>query len=141
MAIIHSQNVTFENIYVNSTSSNGNPARNTDGADVMFSDNIVMRGWEVDNGDDAISLKANSTNVIVEDSVFHTGQGLAFGSIGQYPGLYEIIENVVARNITVDGTEYAVYFKTWTGEEVGYPPNGGGGGLGHMNNISKPLTR
>jgi hypothetical protein len=25
---------------------------------------------------------------------------------------------------------YKAYFKTWTGEQVGYPPNGGGGGLG-----------
>lgn len=35
-----------------------------------------------------------------------------------------------ARNVTFSKTLHAVYFKTWTGEQVNYPPNGGGGGLG-----------
>lgn len=29
-----------------------------------------------------------------------------------------------------------MYFKTWTGDQVGYPPNGGGGGLGCTFHIS-----
>jgi galacturan 1,4-alpha-galacturonidase len=130
MAIMHSKNVLMENIYVNSSTSDGEPARNTDGADILFSDHITMRGWTVDNGDDAISLKANSTNILIEDSIFYRGQGLAFGSIGQYPGEFETIENATARNITTSGTLYAAYFKTWTGQQVNYPPNGGGAGLG-----------
>ncbi|KAI0147042.1 pectin lyase fold/virulence factor [Xylariaceae sp. FL1272] len=136
MAIMHSESVLMEDIYVNSTSQNGNPARNTDGADTLFSNNVIMRRWHVDNGDDAISLKANSTNVIVEDCVFETGQGFALGSIGQYPGEFETIENVTVRNITGSGTKYAAYVKTWTGDQVDYPPNGGGGGLGFIRNIT-----
>ncbi|KAI1848838.1 hypothetical protein JX265_001168 [Neoarthrinium moseri] len=136
MTIMHSDNVLMEDIYVNSTSHNGNPARNTDGADTMFSNNIVMRRWRVDNGDDAISLKANSTNIVVEDSIFMTGQGFALGSIGQYVGKFETIENVTVRNITTIGTKYAAYVKTWTGNQVDYPPNGGGGGLGFIRNVS-----
>lgn len=31
---------------------------------------------------------------------------------------------------------YAAYLKTWTGIRTGYPPNGGGGGLGHATNIT-----
>ncbi|KAI1266484.1 polygalacturonase [Xylariaceae sp. FL1019] len=136
MAIMHSKSIVMEDIYVNSSSSNGNPARNTDGLDTSFSDDLTFRRWLVDNGDDAISLKANSTNVLIEDSVFLTGQGFALGSIGQYPGEFETIENVTVRNITVSKTKYAAYIKTWTGEQVDYPPNGGGGGLGYIKNIT-----
>ena len=130
MAIYGSQNILLENIYVNSTSSTGSASRNTDGADTLFSDSITFRGWTVDNGDDAIALKANSTNILVEDCVFYTGQGFALGSIGQYLGVYEVIENVIVRNVTLLGTAYGAYFKTWTGVQVDFPPNGGGGGLG-----------
>lgn len=127
---MYSENLLLENINVSSRTSNGNPARNTDGADLLFSNNVTFRGWTVNNGDDSISLKANSTNVIVEDCHFERGLGLAFGSIGQYVNVYETIENVTARNITSNNTLHTAYFKTWTGNQVDYPPNGGGGGLG-----------
>lgn len=80
--------------------------------------------------------KANSTNILVQNSTFYNGDGMAMGSIGQFPGQYEIIENVTARDITTYRTEYAGYAKTWTGVEQGIPPNGGGGGLGLMKNIT-----
>jgi galacturan 1,4-alpha-galacturonidase len=88
----------------------------------------VLRRWTIDNGDDSISLKANSTNVLIEHCTFVRGQGFAFGSIGQYEGQFETIGNVVVRNITGVWSKYAAYIKTWTGEQVDYPPNGGGGG-------------
>ena len=31
---------------------------------------------------------------------------------------------------------YGAYVKTWTGNTTGYPPNGGGGGLGYAANIT-----
>ena len=31
---------------------------------------------------------------------------------------------------------YGAYVKTWTGVSTGYPPNGGGGGLGYASNIT-----
>ena len=130
MAIMYSENVLLQDIYVNSTSLNKSPARNTDGADVLYSKNVTMRRWEVDNGDDAIALKGNSTGILIEDCVFRTGQGFALGSIGQYADRFEVIEDVVVRDIKCIETKYAAYVKTWTGEQSGYPPNGGGGGKG-----------
>ncbi|KAF7198248.1 Alpha-L-rhamnosidase rgxB [Pseudocercospora fuligena] len=118
------------------TGQHESPARNTDGADVLYSNNVTMRRWEVDNGDDAIALKGNSTNILIEDCVFRTGQGFALGSIGQYADRFEVIEDVVVRNIRCIGTKYAAYVKTWTGEQSGYPPNGGGGGKGYIRNIT-----
>ncbi|TVY78246.1 Alpha-L-rhamnosidase rgxB [Lachnellula suecica] len=130
MTITHSERTTLSNIYVNSTSSSHSPARNTDGADTMFSDSITFDRWTVVNGDDSISLKANSTNIVIKNSTFYRGLGVAIGSIGQYKGVFETIENVTVTDIVSYNTLYAAYIKTWTGQQVNYPPNGGGGGLG-----------
>ncbi|KAB5593448.1 hypothetical protein CTheo_3082 [Ceratobasidium theobromae] len=136
MTVAYSEDVLLEDIYVSSRSNNGYPARNTDGADTLASNRITFRGWEIDNGDDSIALKANSTNILIENMILRRGLGLALGSIGQYNGIYEYIENVFARNITCIGTRYAAYIKTWTGIQQNYPPNGGGGGTGVVRNIT-----
>ncbi|GAB7352173.1 hypothetical protein MBLNU459_g2654t1 [Dothideomycetes sp. NU459] len=136
MAVVLSENVLLQDIYVNSTSKSKAPARNTDGADTIHSNNITFRRWIVDNDDDAISPKANSTNILIEDCIFHKGSGIALGSIGQYDDVYEVIVNVTARNITTYNTWYGAYIKTWTGIPKGYPPNGGGGGLGYISNVT-----
>jgi galacturan 1,4-alpha-galacturonidase len=140
MTLIHSTNILLSDIYVNSTDTNesvgfGFSSLNTDGADTVYVNNITFRGWTIDNGDDSIAMKANSTNILIEDCRFHTGLGVAIGSIGQYDGVFEYIENVTARNIEVHDMRYGAYVKTWTGVASGYPPNGGGAGLGYAANI------
>lgn len=70
----------------------------------------------------SIALKANSSDIYIYDSVFRRGQGLAVGSIGQYPGQYEHITNMYARNITVIGTRWAgletSYLGRWTTTKI-----------------------
>lgn len=129
MTIHSSKNVLMQDMYVASI-SNGSSTINTDGADTMFSDNIHFDRWHVRNGDDCIALKANSTNIQVTNSEFHDGIGIAIGSIGQYAGCTEIAADFYADNNVFHNTLHALFMKTWTGESVGYPPNGGGGGLG-----------
>ncbi|KAI8158979.1 Alpha-L-rhamnosidase rgxB [Colletotrichum sp. SAR 10_70] len=136
MTIMWSKNVLFDGIYINSTSSNGYPARNTDGADTINSDHITFRNMYIRNGDDAIALKGNSTNILVEDSTFDRSLGIAFGSLGQYKGVFEKVENVTVRRIKGLKTRYGAYVKTWTGDQVSYPPNGGGGGIGYLRNAT-----
>lgn len=52
-------------------------------------------------------------------------------------GAFETIENVTVRNITInEQMRYGAYIKTWTGNSTGYPPNGGGGGLGYAANMT-----
>lgn len=58
------------------------------------------------------------------------------GTVGQYPGQINIIENVTAENIACHNTRYAGRVKSFAGVNVGVPPNGGGGGLGHAKNIT-----
>ncbi|CAG8936464.1 unnamed protein product [Penicillium salamii] len=105
-------------------------AANTDGADTIRSSHITFNNWTVYNGDDSISLKANSTDITITNSKFYNGLGIAMGSIGQYKDQFETIERVVAENIQYNNTLHAFYIKTWTDDQNGYPPNGGGGGLG-----------
>ncbi|KAF4946202.1 hypothetical protein FSARC_14253 [Fusarium sarcochroum] len=136
MAIMWSKNVVLDNVYISSSTSSKNPARNTDGADTINSDNITFRNMYIRNGDDAIAIKGNSTNILVEDSTFEKSLGLAFGSLGQYGGAFERVENVVARRIRFLETRHGSYIKTWTGDRVSYPPNGGGGGVGYLRNVS-----
>ncbi|EIN05502.1 pectin lyase-like protein [Punctularia strigosozonata HHB-11173 SS5] len=139
--IIHSENVLLEDIYVNSTDAKQAvgfdfSSLNTDGVDTVYVNNVTFRRWIVDNGDDSIAMKANSTNILIEDCAFYTGLGVAIGSIGQYEGAFETIENVTARNISIHHMRYGAYVKTWTGVSTGYPPNGGGGGLGYAANVT-----
>ncbi|EDN99695.1 hypothetical protein SS1G_02553 [Sclerotinia sclerotiorum 1980 UF-70] len=108
--------------------------------------NSVFRGLRFVQSQMCIALKANSTNILITNSTFYNGLGVAIGSIGQYKGVYESIENVTASEIVFYKTLHGGYVKTWTGEQAGYPPNGGGGGLGFqisdlsMYNISGSIT-
>ncbi|KYK57133.1 hypothetical protein DCS_04140 [Drechmeria coniospora] len=135
MAITYSKRVDLDDIYVSSVSNSKWNTLNTDGCDTIYSDDITFRRWYVNNGDDAIALKPNSSNIKVLDSVFENGQGVAIGSMGQYDGRYDYITNFYARNITLRNTAHVSYLKTWAGLSRGYPPNGGGGGLGRASNI------
>ena len=135
MATTWSKNLLFEDIYVNNTSSSQYSTLNTDGIDTIYSDNITLSRWDVTCGDDGIALKRNSSNIFVYDSVLRGGQGLAVGSIAQYLGEYDFIDGLHVRNLTLYDTNYAMYIKTWPGHQDGYPPNGGGGGIGNANNI------
>lgn len=135
MATTWSQNLLFEDIYVNNTSNSVHSTLNTDGVDTIWSDNITFSRWDVTCGDDHVALKGNSSNIFVYDSIFHGGQGVAIGSLGQYKDRWEHIYNFHGRNITMYDTTYGIYLKTWPGVQNGYPPNGGGGGLGHAKNI------
>ena len=78
----------------------------------------------------------DSTNILVEDASFYRSTGIAFGSIGQFAGQHEVIEDIVVRNIAAYDNKYFAYVKTWTGVVQGTPPNGGGAGLGYLRNVS-----
>ncbi|KAI2465773.1 galacturan 1,4-alpha-galacturonidase B [Annulohypoxylon bovei var. microspora] len=134
MSLIYCERVILDSILVNNT-GNGVQSSNTDGADTIRSSHITFDNWTVYNGDDSISLKADSYDVNITNSQFYNGEGIAMGSIGQYYGVTEHIRQVKVQNITFDNTLHAVYFKTWTADQNGYPPNGGGGGLGNASDM------
>ncbi|KAF8900381.1 glycoside hydrolase family 28 protein [Mucidula mucida] len=138
--IMHSKNVVLQDIYINATSNSYNKTGNTDGATTFYSDNITFRRFTVDDGDDCIVTKVNSTNILIEDSKFHNGHGVAIGSIGQFADRYERIENITVQNINFYKTGKAIYLKTWTGQRKGIPPNGSGG-RGFLRNATLHNSR
>lgn len=97
-------------------------------------------------------MKQNSTNIYIANCTFYRGLSFAMGSIGQYPGQINVIENVTAENIVLYDTIWGARIKTvsragaqttrsatyqltaaqWTGVNTGYPPNGGGRWLPHV---------
>ncbi|KAK3196483.1 hypothetical protein K4F52_000365 [Lecanicillium sp. MT-2017a] len=135
MVTTYSKNLEFTDIYVNNTSASKWNTLNTDGIDTIYSDGITLRQWDITCGDDAIALKPNSSNIAAYDIIIRGGTGIAIGSMGQYKDRYDYITNFYAHNITMYSPIHALYFKTWAGVSHGYPPNGGGGGLGIANNI------
>ncbi|KAJ5111504.1 pectin lyase fold/virulence factor [Penicillium argentinense] len=134
MSIIYSHQVDLDSIFVNNT-GNVISSSNTDGADTIRSSHITFNNWTVYNGDDSISLKGNSTDITITNSHFYNGLGIALGSIGQYKDQLETIERFTVKNIDYHNILHAVYFKTWTNDQNGYPPNGGGGGLGYASDM------
>ncbi|KAL4807731.1 pectin lyase fold/virulence factor [Aspergillus unguis] len=134
LAIIYSHYVELDSILVNNT-GNRVDSSNTDGADTIRSSHISFNNLTVYNGDDSISFKANSTDISLTNAHFYNGLGIAIGSIGQYNGQFETVERVHVENVVYENTLHAVYFKTWTDDQNGYPPNGGGGGLGYASNM------
>lgn len=78
----------------------------------VYANNITFLRWTVDNGDDSISMKQNSTNIYIANCTFHTGLSFAMGSIGQYPGQINVIENVTAEDIILYNTVWGGRVKT-----------------------------
>ncbi|KIJ58827.1 glycoside hydrolase family 28 protein [Hydnomerulius pinastri MD-312] len=152
-----SKNITLDGVYVNAT--NHDPAEppadprdgnlgnnwviNTDGIDTYRSDQITITNWVVQNGDDCVAYKGNSTNIFVSNVTCHGGNGIAFGSLGQYQNRTDNVENItmidinlLPSNVLNGNLTGAAYFKAWVGVSMGTPPNGGGGGTGLVNNVT-----
>jgi hypothetical protein len=130
MSIIYSHHVELDSIFVNNTGNRVSSCKftyglfakqvlthavllaNTDGADTIRSSHIKFNNWTVYNGDDSLSLKANSTDISITNSKFYNGLGIALGSIGQYNGQYETIERLTVKNISYHNTLHAVSLKS-----------------------------
>ena len=78
----------------------------------VYANNITFLRWIVSNGDDSISMKQNSTNIYIANCTFYKGLSFAMGSIGQYPGQINVIENVTAENIILYDTIWGARIKT-----------------------------
>ncbi|KAJ6597518.1 pectin lyase fold/virulence factor [Mycena vulgaris] len=147
--IAESQSVVYDGMRCNA--SNENPAfagmnivPNTDGIDTYRSDDISLFNWDITCGDDCLAIKGNSTNVVARNITCRGGNGIAFGSLGQYANLTDIVENVFMENLTMTrinasvqpNMQNGVYFKSWDGTINGAPPTGGGAGPGLTRNIT-----
>ncbi|CAL1711768.1 unnamed protein product [Somion occarium] len=110
---------TYRNITISAVSTSKNAAKNTDGWDIYRSDNVIIVDSTVNNGDDCVSFKPNSTNVLVSNLSCNGSHGISVGSLGQYAGEYDIVENVTATNIHMSNAQNGARIKAWAGKGVG----------------------
>ncbi|KAJ7184201.1 pectin lyase-like protein, partial [Mycena filopes] len=147
--VAESQNVVYDGMRCNA--SNANPAfsgqnivPNTDGINTFRSSGISMLNWDITCGDDCLAIKGNSSNILGRNVTCRGGNGIAFGSLGQYANLTDVVENVHLEDVQLlrinasiqPNMQNGVYFKSWTGSVSGVPPTGGGGGTGFVKNIT-----
>jgi galacturan 1,4-alpha-galacturonidase len=67
--VANSSSVLISNIEISVASTSDNTAKNTDGWDTYRSDNIVIQDSHINNGDDCVSFKPNSTNIVVQVTI------------------------------------------------------------------------
>ncbi|OCH90476.1 pectin lyase-like protein [Obba rivulosa] len=148
-AVADSKDVVYDGMYCNATNADPlyfgqNIVWNTDGIDTFRSDNITMLNWDITLGDDCLAIKGNSTNIFAKNITCRGGTGIAFGSLGQYKNLVDNVENVTIEDVTFHRLDpqiqpimsHGVYFKSWTGTTIGFPPAEGGGGTGLVTNVT-----
>lgn len=132
--IYQSSNVTFNNINLHSIQQSGSQAQNTDGWDIYRSDTVSITNSYIINGDDCVSLKPNSTNVLVENLYCSGSHGISMGSVGEYAGVQDIIENVLVKNVTMVNAENGARIKAFGGSASATSTKGGGNG--YVQNIT-----
>lgn len=119
-------------------SDDNNPPANTDGWDLYQSDNIVIQNSIINNGDDCLALKANSTNVVVQGLQCNGSHGISIGSLGEELGEIDIVENVyIYNNSLSNSTEgAAIRLKVVPNINPRNPNNDDGGGSGYIRNVT-----
>ncbi|KAG2142300.1 glycoside hydrolase family 28 protein [Suillus bovinus] len=113
------QNVIYDGINITALSTSNNLAKNTDGWDIYRSDSVSIMNSNINNGDDCVSLKPNSTNIIASDLICNGSHGISVGSLGQYSGVYDIIENFTSTNVQMYNAQNGARIKAFAGAGVG----------------------
>lgn len=86
---------------------------------------------------DCISFKPNSTNILVQNMYCNGSHGISVGSLGQYPGEYDIVENVYVFNTSMHNASDGARIKVWPNAPSAVSGDlQGGGGSGRVNNIT-----
>lgn len=135
--IINSTDVVYSNITIAGQSTSSNTAKNTDGWDTYRSSAITIQNSVINNGDDCVSFKPNSTDIVVQGLVCSGSHGISVGSLGQYPGTFDIVEDVYVYNISMSNASDGARIKVWPGA-AGFEGIDlqGGGGSGFVRNVT-----
>ncbi|KAH8198384.1 hypothetical protein TruAng_007481 [Truncatella angustata] len=134
--IANTSDVLISDITINVHAVNVS-AKNTDGWDTYRADSIVIQNSVINNGDDCVSFKPNSTNIVVQGLACNGSHGISVGSLGQYPEKYDIVENIYVFNNSMSNASDGARIKVWPGiNSYNAPTLSGGGGAGYVKNIT-----
>lgn len=135
--IANSSDILVSDIDIAVRSASKNPAKNGDGWDTFRSQSIVIQDSLLNNSDDCVSFKPNSTNIIVQGLQCNGSHGISVGSLGQYPAEYDIVEDVYVYNISMTNASDGARIKVWPGTDTPFEPGlSGGGGAGYVKNVT-----
>ncbi|KGO67487.1 Glycoside hydrolase, family 28 [Penicillium italicum] len=125
---VRTKDISFDDVFINAFSTNASALpKNTDGFDSLNVDGLSVTNTRVDIGDDCFSPKPNTTNIFVQNLLCNNTHGVSMGSIGQYSGIEDIIENAWIENLTLLNGQNGVRLKAWAGPDIGF---------GRINNIT-----
>jgi galacturan 1,4-alpha-galacturonidase len=102
----------------------------------LKSSNIVIQNSRIENGDDCVSFKPGSVDILVQGLSCSGSHGISVGSLGQYKGQNDIVENVYVYNTTMSNASNGARIKTWAGHGQMSGVGSGGGGSGRVDNIT-----
>lgn len=85
-------------------------APNTDAIDPGPGRNFLVRGCDIDTGDDDIVIKSGGTNILIENCTIKHGHGISIGS-----GTTVGIHNMLVRHCTFDGADNGIRIKSMRG--------------------------
>jgi galacturan 1,4-alpha-galacturonidase len=153
--VANSSSVLFSGISISGASKSANIAKNTDGWDTYRSDSITIQDSVIYNGDgnssppshlpfpisnmdlDCVSFKPNSTNIVVQGLSCNGSHGISVGSLGQYVGETDLVENIYVYNITMSNASDGPRIKVWPGSPSELSGDlQGGGGTGSVKNVT-----
>lgn len=132
--ILNSKNIVVDHMDLKVAPVGKNPAKNTDGWDTYRSSNIVIQNSNVDNTDDCVSFKPNSTQILVQNMVCHGSHGISVGSLGQYVGVVDIVEDILVYNTSMTNASDGARIKVFPGAPDNVTMNSGGGS-GYVKNV------
>jgi galacturan 1,4-alpha-galacturonidase len=110
-----------------------------DGWDTYRSDSITIQNSIIRNTDDCVSFKPNSTNIIIQNIHCNGSHGISVGSLGQYVGQKDIVENLYIFNNTMAYSGDSARVKVYQGAiplPDGTLPPASGGGYGYVRNVT-----
>ncbi|KAI9150030.1 exopolygalacturonase [Paramyrothecium foliicola] len=135
--IANSSDILISDLDIVAKSTNGVKIANSDGWDTYRSQRVVIQNSFIDNTDDCVSFKPNSTDVVIQGLVCNGSHGISVGSLGQYKGETDIVENLYIYNISMSNASDGARIKVWPGVESAFQDNlNGGGGLGYVRNVT-----
>ncbi|EIN05315.1 hypothetical protein PUNSTDRAFT_146014 [Punctularia strigosozonata HHB-11173 SS5] len=133
--VYQSTNVTYKGININTVSYNSSaPPANSDGWDIYRSSFVTITNSTINNDDDCVSFKPNSTNIVVSHLNCNGSHGISVGSLGQYAGETDIVANISVSDIVMKNAQNGARIKVFGGSP--FANSTAGGGTGFVKNVT-----
>ncbi|KAL5906094.1 hypothetical protein ACKVV1_010500 [Pyricularia oryzae] len=110
--------------------------KNTDGFDTLRSSNIIVQNSVVQNTDDCVSFKPNTSAVVVQNLACTGSHGISVGSLGQYHRQVDVVEDLYVYNTSMADASDGARLKVWPDRVPGSDAVDAGGGRGRVRNVT-----